>query len=286
MPQPARDNQKLSQIAANIRQSIIKMLLEAGSGHSAGALGMTDVFTALYFQIINHNPQEPYWSGRDRVILSNGHICPVWYSTLAEAGYFPKEELMTFRKLGSRLQGHPSMGSAPGVENTSGPLGQGLSQAIGIALSYRLDKQPNRVYCLMSDGDFQEGQNWEALLFAANQKLNNLTVLIDRNFIQIGGNTEEILPLEPFKLKLDAFNWNTIEIDGHNFEEIINACQIAQDTADKPTAIICNITPGKGVDFMENDFRWHGKPPNQEEAEIALRQINLSISRPEHTAEE
>lgn len=269
--------QKISELATEIRENIIKMILEAGSGHPAGALGMSDVFAALYFSILNHDPKNPTWDERDRVVLSNGHICPALYATLAEAGYFPKSELLTLRKMNSVLQGHPHYNPKLGIENTSGPLGQGLSQAIGMATSFKLDKKPNRVYCLMSDGEQQEGQTWEAFLYAGAHRLNNLTVLIDRNNIQISGYTEDILPLQPFKNKIEAFRWNVLEIDGHNIESIIDACHQAQSTQEQPTAIICNTISGKDVGFMENLPEWHGKPPNEQEAKIAIKELETLL---------
>lgn len=265
--------EQLAKIAADIRVDIIKALVEAGSGHSAGPLGMTDVFTALYFSIINHDPENPTWSDRDRVVLSNGHICPVWYVTLAHAGYFPKEEIFTLRKLNSRLQGHPHVGSLPGIENTGGPLGQGLSQAIGMALAANMDNKKYQVYCLMSDGELDEGQNWEAILFAGKNKLHNITAIVDRNNIQIDGMTENIMPLEPLKDKFESFNWHVIEVDGHNMEQIIDAANLAKAIVEKPVMIIAHTIPGKGVDFMEFDYRWHGKPPNSDEAKLALREL-------------
>ncbi len=264
---------ELNQKALTIRRSIITMLETAGSGHSAGSLGMTDVFTALYFAVAKHDPQNPSWEGRDRILLSNGHICPVWYATLAEAGYFPKEELSTLRKLGSGLQGHPHLGSLPGVENTSGPLGQGFSQACGLAYGLRLDQKNNRVYCLLSDGEQEEGQTWEAYLFAGKNRLSNLTILIDRNNIQIDGYTEDIMPLEPLRAKIENFGWHVLEVDGHNIQAIIDTIHTAHSIHEKPTAIICHTIPGKGVDFMENLPAWHGKPPNHEQAQAALEQL-------------
>lgn len=274
--------QEIAALATLIRKQIILMLLEAESGHSAGALGMTDVFAALYFGVLKHNPLKPDWEERDRVILSNGHICPVLYATLAECGYFPKSELKTLRKLGSRLQGHPHFmanqnnseiehpENIPGLENTSGPLGQGLSQAIGIATALKLSQKPNYVYCFMSDGELQEGQNWEAFLYAANKKLNNLTVLIDRNGIQIDGYTEQILPLESIIEKFKSFNWNVQSINGHNIENIIEALQTTKNYRLGPSIIICQTIPGKDVDFMENLPEWHGKPPNKKQSKDAL----------------
>ncbi|MBI3032064.1 transketolase [Candidatus Woesearchaeota archaeon] len=259
--------------AVTIREDMIKMLEHAGSGHSGGPLGMADIFTALYFNILNHNPKKPWNNDRDRVILSNGHICPIWYTTLAHAGYFPIKELMTLRKLNTRLQGHPHIHSAPGIENTAGPLGQGSSFAVGIALAAKMDRKKHRVYCLQSDGELEEGQSWEAYMFAAAKKLDNLTFIIDRNNIQIDGNTEDIMPLEPLHKKLESFNLHVIEIDGHNFKEIISACNKAKKIK-KPSVILANTVPGKGVSFMEHDYHWHGKPPNKEEAVKALQDLH------------
>lgn len=277
MLKPITNLKKLNRLANNIRQDVIKMLVKAGSGHSGGPLGMADVFTALYFNVLRHDPNRPNWKERDRVILSNGHICPVWYAALSEAGYFPKRELWTLRKLGSPLQGHPHRGERPGVENTAGPLGQGYSIAVGLAYALHfLEKSPATVYCLSSDGEHNEGQTWEAIMFAAKHKLPNLTVIIDRNNIQIDGPAETIMPLENLRAKYEAFNWHVLEIDGHNMQEIINACSEAKAIVEKPVCIIAHAIPGKGVDFMEGDYRWHGKAPNAEEAEEALKQLSLS----------
>lgn len=273
MSQIALDIHKLEEIANLIRQDIIKMLVEAGSGHSAGPLGMADIFTALYFHILNHDPKKPNWPERDRLILSNGHICPVRYATMAHAGYFPISELKTLRKLGSRLQGHPHRTSLPGLETTSGPLGSGLSQSVGLALAGRIDGAKWRIFCLMSDGEQDAGNTWEAAMLAGKNKLHNLTALIDRNNIQIDGFTEDIMPLENLKAKYEAFNWHVLEIDGHNFEQIIGAFSQAHAIFEKPTVIIAHTIPGKGVDFMENKFEWHGKPPNADEAKIALAEL-------------
>ncbi|MCL4392477.1 transketolase [Patescibacteria group bacterium] len=263
----------LEETANRIREKIIEMLLEAGSGHSAGPLGMADVFTAFYFHILRHDPKNPLWPDRDRLVLSNGHICPVLYASLAYAGYFPLEELMTLRKINSRLQGHPHRGVLPGIETTSGPLGSGLSQAIGMALTARLDKKKYRIYCLMSDGEHDEGNVWEAVLFAGKNKLSNLTVVMDRNNIQIDGFTENVMPLEPLREKYESFNWHVLEIDGHNMEQLVDAVSEAEAIYEKPTLIIAHTIPGKGVSFMENDFNWHGKPPNKEEAKKALHEL-------------
>jgi len=264
---------EIAEKALKIRQSIIEMLLTAGSGHSAGSLDMADVFAALYFRVLNHNPRQPNWPNRDRVILSNGHICPVLYATLAEAGYFTKPELKTLRKLDTRLQGHPHYGSLPGIENTSGPLGQGLSQACGLALASKMDSRKNYIYALLSDGEHQEGQTWEAYMLAAKYRLHNLTVLIDRNNIQIDGETEDVMPLEPLRAKLEAFGWHVQEIDGHNLEAIIDACGQAQAVRHAPSAIICHTIAGKGVEYMEGEYLWHGAVPNKEQAKEALHEL-------------
>ncbi|TSC86069.1 MAG: transketolase N-terminal domain protein [Microgenomates group bacterium Gr01-1014_16] len=259
------------------------MLLAAGSGHSAGPLGMADVFTALYFgEVLNCDPKDPWKEERDRVLLSAGHICPVWYATLGNAGYFPKEELLTLRKLGSRLQGHPHFRALPGVESTGGPLGQGMSQAIGHALAIRMDVAAGKlpvgermpwVYCVLSDAELQEGQNWEAIMFAGKNNLHNLTVVIDRNNIQIDGFTEDVMPLEPLADKFKAFNWSVIEVDGHNVREIVDAFNKAMAIFENPTVIIAHTIPGKGVDFMGWKYEWHGKPPNKDEGEKALSEL-------------
>lgn len=259
--------------AEKIRELIISMLLTAGSGHSAGPLGMTDIFASMYFHILNIDPKDPLNMDRDRLVLSNGHICPVFYATLALRGFFPVEELQTLRKMGSRLQGHPHRGALPGIENTSGPLGEGISQAAGMALAAKLDKKKYHIYCLTSDGEHQEGNIWEAVMFAAKYNLYNMTVIIDRNNIQIDGTTEDVMPLESLKAKYQAFNWRVIEIDGHNIREIVDSVREAHAFNIKPTVIIAHTIPGKGVDFMENDYTWHGKPPNKEEAKLALKEL-------------
>jgi len=259
--------------ANKVRQLIIEMLVAAGSGHSGGPLGMADIFTALYFHILHHDPKNPNMENRDRLVLSNGHICPVQYATMALSGYFPLEELKTLRKINSRLQGHPHRTSLPGLETTSGPLGEGISQAIGIALARNLDKKNYYVYCLTSDGEHEEGNTWEAAMFAAKNKLNNFIQIIDRNYIQIDGRTEDIMPLEVLKEKYESFNWNAIEIDGNDIKSFVDAVENAKLVTDKPTIIIANTIPGKGVSFMENDYHWHGKPPNKEEAAKALEEL-------------
>ncbi len=266
--------QQLDQIANDIRKSIIRSLEHAGSGHSAGSLGMTDVFTALYFEVLNIDPKKPNWDERDLLLLSNGHIAPVMYATMAHRGYFPEKELMTLRQLGSRLQGHPERTKLPGLETTSGPLGSGLSQAAGMALSLKMDGDHDRmVYCLLGDGELNEGNIWEAVMFAAKNKLYNLTAVIDRNNIQIDGMTEDIMPLENLKEKWEAFNWHVLEVDGHNIESIIDACNMARVIDQKPVVIIAHTVPGKGVDFMEYDYHWHGAPPNSEQAKEALKKL-------------
>lgn len=258
---PKLSIKELEEKANKIREDIIHELVSAGSGHSAGPLGMADIFTALYFEILNHDPKNPEWEERDRLMLSNGHICPVRYAAMAEAGYFPIDELKTLRKLGSRLQGHPERERLPGVETTSGPLGSGLAQAAGYAYAAKMDGRKFRVYCATSDGEHEEGNHWEAVMFASKYKLSNLTAIVDRNYIQIDGYTEDIMPLEPLKEKYDAFNWNTLVIDGHNFEEILAAVDHAKAVSDRPTVIIAHTIPGKGVSYMEGDFKWHGTPP-------------------------
>ncbi|MFH1848722.1 MAG: transketolase [archaeon] len=262
---------RLESIAKAIRKDIIRMLAEAGSGHSAGSLGMADVFAALYFKVLNHNPKKPDMADRDRLVLSNGHICPVWYATLARAGYFPVDELMTLRKMGSRLQGHPHMGELPGVENSGGPLGQGISFACGVALGAKMDDKKFRVYFVMGDGEINEGQAWEAFMFAAKNKLDNLTGILDRNRIQIDGNTEEVMPLDPVDDKFRSFGWNVVEIDGNNMDEVVKALNTR--AKGRPTAIIANTVPGKGVSFMEHKAEWHGKAPSAEQAQQALLEL-------------
>ncbi len=264
----------LEEQANEIREDIIRMLENAGSGHSAGPLGMADIFTALYFEILEHDPENPEWDGRDRVVLSNGHICPVQYVTLAHAGYFPKDELSTLRQLGTRLQGHPHNEALPGVENSAGPLGQGLSQACGMAKRAQMDGDDHRVYCLMSDGEQEEGQIWEAAMFAGNNELRNLTGIMDRNNIQIDGYTEHVMPLEPLKEKYESFGWHVLEVDGHNIRHVIDAVNEAQAIYEQPTLIIAHTIPGKGVDFMEQDYHWHGKPPSEEQAKRAMEQLH------------
>ncbi len=269
----SHDIHQLEEKANEIRQDIIKMLLEAGSGHSAGPLGMADIFTAFYFNILNHDPKNPEWEERDRLFLSNGHICPVRYVAMAHSGYFPIEELKTFRKLGTRLQGHPERTKLPGVETTSGPLGSGLAQASGYAYAARMDKKRFWVYCICSDGEHDAGNHWEAVLFAGKYKLSNLIVVVDRNNIQIDGHTEDVMPLEPLVEKYEAFGWHVLHVDGHNIVEFTDAVGHAKSEYGKPSVIIAHTIPGKGVDFMEWNPAWHSKPPNPEEAKKALHQL-------------
>lgn len=266
--------EQLETKANDIRQDIIRMLEAAGSGHSAGPLGLADIFTALYFDVLKHDPKKPDWDQRDIVLLSNGHCAPVQYASMAHAGYFDVKELLTLRKFGSRLQGHPERTKLPGLENTSGPLGSGLSQACGMALAMRMNKDLHRwVYVVMGDGEQNEGNVWEAAMLAGKYKLNNVIALTDRNNIQIDGPTESVMPLEDLKGKWESFGWHVITIDGNNMEAIIDAYAMARAVVEKPVMIIAYTIPGKGVDFMEYDFHWHGAPPNHEQAVIALKEL-------------
>ncbi len=274
--------QNLAQQAEKIRESIIEMLLAAGSGHTAGPLGMADIFTALYFHILKHNPTKPSWAERDRVILSNGHICPVLYATMAHSGYFPVKELKTLRQFGSRLQGHPHREYLPMLETSSGPLGEGLAQAVGMALADRIDNgraSDHYFYALLSDGELEEGSVWEAAMLAGKERVRNLIAIIDRNNIQIDGFTEDIMPLEPLRAKWEAWNWHVQEIDGHNFNEIVAAVDQAKAIFEKPSVIIAHTIPGKGVPQFERKFEWHGKPPNKEEAEMAIKALRTMGDR-------
>ncbi|MCX6725291.1 MAG: transketolase [Candidatus Saccharibacteria bacterium] len=265
---------ELETIANNIRIDIIKMLERAGSGHSAGPMDLADIFTALYFDILKHNPKKPDWDQRDILLLSNGHCVPVLYATMAQAGYFEREELMTLRKFGSRLQGHPERTRLPGLENTSGPLGCGLSQAAGMALAMRMNRQLHRyIYVVMGDGEQNEGNVWEAAMLVSKYKLNNVIAITDRNNIQIDGPTELVMPLEDLRAKWEAFGWHVIEIDGNNIEAFIDATAMARAIVEKPVMIIAHTVAGKGVDFMEYDFHWHGTAPNAEQAKLALHEL-------------
>ena len=254
--------------ARDIRATIIEMLIAAKSGHTAGPLGMADIFAAMYFHVLAHDPKNPSWEERDRLVLSNGHIAPVLYATMAHAGYFPVAECLTLRKFGSRIQGHPERTKLPGLETTSGPLGSGLSQASGMAYGLRMDGKKNRIFCLMSDGEQQEGNTWEAVMFAGKNKLSNLTAVMDRNNIQIDGMTEDVMPLEPLADKYRAFNWHVIEVDGHNIEEFCDAVDKAKAIYEKPTLILAHTIPGKGVKEIEFDYRWHGNPPGKGPADV------------------
>lgn len=273
---------ELEKKAEEIRETIVNSLVAAGSGHTAGPLGMADIFTAFYFHILNHDSKRPSWEERDRLILSNGHICPVLYATMAHAGYFPIEECLTLRKFGSRLQGHPERTRLPGLETTSGPLGEGLSQASGMAYSFRMDEKKQRVYCLMSDGEQEEGNVWEAAMFAGKNKLNNLTAVMDRNNIQIDGMTEDIMPLEPIADKYRAFNWHVIETNGNDISAFVSAVEEAKAIYEKPTIIIAHTIPGKGVPEIEFDYHWHGKPPTAEEGKRFLKEIRTMNGRIPH----
>lgn len=264
---------EFEELANKIRQTTIEMLVEAGSGHTAGPLGMADIFTAFYFHILNHDPKNPSWEERDRLILSNGHITPVRYAAMAHAGYFSIDEAKTLRKFGSRMQGHPERERLPAVETTSGPLGSGLSQAAGYAYGARMDGKKFRVYCIMSDAEHQAGNLWEGAMFAGNNKLSNLTGVIDRNNIQINGMTEDVMPLEPLRLKYEAFNWHVLECDGHNIEAFVDAMEEAKAVYEKPTVIIAHTIPGKGIEGIEFDYKWHGIPPKPEEAQEFLKEL-------------
>ena len=268
-------NSQLEHHANHVRKNIIRMLEAAGSGHSAGPLGLAEIVTTLYLDIMKVRPKQPEWAERDYFFLSNGHCVPVQYAALAESEFIDESELLTLRKLGSRLQGHPERKLLPGLENTSGPLGSGLSQAAGVAYSLQyIDKQPHRfVYVVTGDGELNEGNIWEAAMFAGKYKLGQLITFIDRNNIQIDGNTEDVMPLEDLAAKWRSFGWHVQEIDGHNIESIQDAASMAQAISNRPSVIIAHTIPGKGVDFMEYDYRWHGAPPNKEQAKQALRKL-------------
>jgi transketolase len=268
---------ELNQKAKDIRISIIQSLAEAGSGHTGGSLGLADVFTALYFSVLNHDPKNPESEERDRLILSIGHVTPILYASLAHAGYFPKEELMTLRKLGSRLQGHPGRDHfLPGLELSAGSLGQGLSVAVGLALGAKMDKKSWQVYTVHGDGELQEGSIWEAAMSASHHKLDNLTAIVDRNNCQIDGRTSKVMELEPLKSKWESFGWNVLECNGNNISEVIDSCNKAKTIKEKPTVIIAKTLMGKGVKSIEDDYRWHGKPPTKEEALMFIDEIMKS----------
>lgn len=270
----------LEKKANEIRESIIEMLVEAGSGHTAGPLGMADIFTLLYFEILKHNPKDPFWDERDRLILSNGHICPVLYATMAHAGYFPVDELMTLRKYGTRLQGHPHRETLPGIETSSGPLGSGLSQAVGMAIAERMENpySAKYFYCLTGDGELDCGQMWEAFMLAGKETLHNLIVIVDRNGIQIDGYTKDIMPLEPLREKLESFNWDVQEVDGHNIRAVNDAIGKAQAVYSQPSVIIAHTIPSRGVDVFERDFKWHGNPPGKGPEDRVPRSIQAEAA--------
>jgi len=260
--------------ANKLRADALKAIFKAGSGHSGGSLGAADIIAALYFKIMNHDASNPDWESRDRFVLSNGHVCPILYAALAEAGYFDGKKLSSLRQLGSPLQGHPERERLPGLETTSGPLGSGLAQAAGIAAAAKLGQKRYRVFCLTSDGEHNEGNHWEAVMFASKYKLSNLTVFVDRNFQQLSGPTSEIMPIESLTTKYKAFGWNTVNISGHDFSEIEKAVELARRCYQNPTAIIAKTVMGKGVSFMENDHKWHGKAPNKDQLKQALKELN------------
>ncbi|MBV9103155.1 MAG: transketolase [Candidatus Eremiobacteraeota bacterium] len=270
---------ELERTANAVRQSIIESLVAAGSGHSAGSLDMADVFTALYFEVMRHNPKRPDWEERDRLLLSAGHICPVRYAAMAHAGYFPLEELLTLRKLGTRLQGHPERTRLESLETTSGPLGEGLAQGVGMAYGAKLDGKGFRVFVVTSDAEHQAGLHWEAAMVGGKYHLEKLISIVDRNFIQIDGGTEEVMPLEPFRAKYEAFGWEVRECNGNDMEDVVSTLRAALEATGKPQAIIAHTIPGKGVSFMENDYTWHGKPPKRDEAERALAELRQAAEK-------
>lgn len=284
-PIPTLTEKKLLELeekANEIRKDLIEMLTVAGSGHSAGPLGLADIFTALYFHILRHDPKKPMWEMRDRLLLSCGHVVPIRYATMAHAGYFPKSELKMLRKLGSKLQGHPEISHMPALENTSGPLGDGSPQSAGLAYIAKNEELPWHTYCILSDGELEAGITWEAAMFAAKNDLHNLTWIIDRNNIQIDGYTKDVMPLEPLRQKFESFNFHVIDVDGHNIEEFVDACRYAQSIWQHPVVIIAHTIPGKGVDYMEFDYKWHGAPPGKgpedkvarsKQRETALKQL-------------
>lgn len=269
------DIQELKKVANELRVLTLKAIYNAQSGHIGGSFSCAEIITVLYFYKLRIDPKNPYWEDRDRFILSKGHAAPILYAALAKKGFFSEEELINnLRKIGSKFQGHPDMRKAPGVEMTTGSLGQGLSVAVGIALGAKyIDKKSYKVYVLLGDGEIEEGQIWEALMCANKYRLDNLICICDRNKVQLDGFTEDIMPLEPLKLKIEAFGWEVLEIDGHNIEAIIKALDFADIVKDKPIFIIANTIKGKGVSFMENTYKWHGKPPNKEEYEKALEEL-------------
>ncbi|MDR2698868.1 MAG: transketolase [Candidatus Methanoplasma sp.] len=269
--------QELERKANILRLDVIEATSVAGSGHPGGSLSSADLMAALYFKIMRHDPSNPQWEDRDRFILSKGHAAPVLYAALAESGYFPKEELMTLRKMGSGLQGHPVRGKVPGVEMSTGSLGQGLSMACGMALAGKMDKKNHRIYCLLGDGELQSGQNWEAAMLARHYHLNNLTAFVDRNRLQITGNTERAMTLDPLPDKWRSFGWNVIIVDGHSMIQILEACGKARASVTNPTVVIMSTIKGKGVSFMENNYEFHGKACKEAEREKAVRELRGRI---------
>jgi len=267
------NNLELSKIANEVRKGVIKSTHAAKSGHPGGSLSVTDIMTYLYFEEMKVDPQNPKWADRDRLVLSKGHVAPALYATLAEKGFFPKEDLLTLRHVGSYLQGHPDMKGIPGVDMSSGSLGQGVSCAAGMALAAKLDNKDYRVYAITGDGEIEEGQIWEAAMFAGFRKLDNLVVIVDNNNLQIDGAIDEVCSPYPIDKKFEAFNFHTIVINGNDFDEIRAALKEARETKGMPTAIIARTTKGKGVSFMENQVGWHGKGPNDEECKIALEEL-------------
>ena len=264
---------ELKSISTEIRKDIVKMLTESASGHPGGSLSATDIMTVLFFKEMNIDPNNEKDPNRDRFVLSKGHAAPVLYSTLARRGYFPVEELSTLRKFKSRLQGHPSIQYLPGIDMSTGSLGQGISAAVGMALAGKIDKKDYRVYTILGDGELEEGQVWEASMCAAHYKLNNLTAFIDFNGLQIDGDITKVMNPCPIDKKFEAFGWNVLVIDGHNYEEIIDAIEKAKECKDKPTAVVCKTIKGKGVSFMENQAEWHGIAPSREQCEAALKEL-------------
>ncbi|WP_027632018.1 transketolase [Clostridium hydrogeniformans] len=265
--------EELKSMAKVIRKDIVAMLTESGSGHPGGSLSAVEILTTLYFNEMNIDPREPRNLDRDRFVLSKGHAAPVLYSTLARKGFFNPDELMTLRKINSNLQGHPNMNEVPGIDMSTGSLGQGISTAVGMAIAGKLDKKNYRVYSLLGDGELQEGQVWEAAMSAAHYKLGNLTAFIDNNGLQIDGKCEDVMNPAPISNKFEAFGWNVISIDGHDFEAILKAIEDAKKVSDRPTAVVCNTVKGKGVSFMENEAGWHGTAPNKEQCEKAISEI-------------
>jgi transketolase len=263
----------LQKKANAIRKHVLVMTHAAGSGHPGGSLSYADILATLYFRVMRHRPETPHWDERDRLVLSKGHAAPAYYAALAESGYFPVEELMTLRKLGSKLQGHPSRSKTPGVEMSTGSLGQGLSVANGLALAAKLDGKGHRIYCLCGDGEMESGQIWEAAMLASHYRLDNVTAFVDKNGLQIDGPTEKIMSSEPLVDKWRAFGWNVIEINGHDIREIITACERAKQVKGKPTMIIATTIKGKGVSFMEGSLMFHGKSPSDEELEKGLEEL-------------